>query len=132
MGVAVTIDVAPEGSTEITDNRVYKTELISSTALDSLANSTESASLSYGNASGKTYATVDIFLGAITPTGTPTIQIISGSTGYEKSISTTAGVLRTVRFVDIPATFLSSFTVKNNTGVTLAAAGNFVTITPKY
>lgn len=128
----VVIDIAPAGSTELVDSRVYKTETISTTALNSLANNTESSSLAYTNASGKTYATVDIILGSISPTDTPTIQLIGESTGYEMSISTTASVLRTVRFVDIPATFLSSFTVKNKSGVTLTSSGNFVAITPKY
>jgi hypothetical protein len=133
MGAAsVTINTAPVGSQELIDIMVYKAETVSYSELNSLANNTESASLIYNNASGKTYATVDVRLGAISPTGTPTIQLISGSTGYEMSISTTANVLRAVRFVDIPATFLSSFTVKNNSGVALASSGNFVTITPQY
>jgi hypothetical protein len=132
MGVSVTIDVAPVGSSESTINPTFGPEVLGSNILDSLANSTESAAMSYANSAGKTYATVEVLLNPISPTGTPSIQIISGSTGYELTISTTASIARKVRFVDIPSTFLSSFTVKNLSGVALAASGNFVLVTPKY
>lgn len=132
MAVSVTIDVAPTGSSESTINPTYGPLVLGSTILDALADSTESAVMEYSNPSGQTYAAVEVLLNPISPTGTPSIQIISGSTGYELTISTTASIARKVRFVDIPATFLSSFTVKNMSGVALAATGNFVVVIPKY
>jgi hypothetical protein len=132
MVAGVSISTAPTGSVETTINPTFGPEVVGSTALDALANSTESAALIYSNPSGKTYATVDILLNPISPTGTPSIQIISGSTVYELAISTTASIARKARFVDIPASFLSSFTVKNLSGVALAASGNYVVITPQY
>lgn len=132
MVAAPVIDPAPSGSEATTINPTFGPEVLGSSNLDALANATESSAMAYTNASGKTYATVDVLLNPISPTGTPTIQLISGSTGYELGISTTAGIARRVRFVDIPASFLSSFTVKNNSGVALAATGNFVVVNPKY
>jgi hypothetical protein len=131
MGTPAIID-APTGSSELSYTAQFGSMYVADVQLDSLANSTESSTIEYPNPSGQTYATVDVFLNKISPTGTPKIQLISGSDGYELTVSTTANIGRQVRFVDIPATFLASFTVKNNTGVALASTGNFVVITPKY
>lgn len=128
----VVIDPAPSGSAETTINPTFGPEVLSSTNLDALANGVESSAITYSNISGRTYATVEVLLNPISPTGTPTIQLISGLAGYEVTITTTANIARKVRFVDIPASFLSSFTVKNNSGVALAATGNFVVVMPKY
>ena len=132
MVAAPSISPAPEGSAETTINPTFGPEVLGTTVLDALADSTESAAMGYSNPSGKTYATVDVLLNPISPTGTPKIQLISGSSGYELTITTTASIARRVRFVDIPASFLASFTVKNSAGVALAASGNFVVVTPKY
>jgi hypothetical protein len=132
MGTAVSIEIAPTGSEELTINPTFGPEVLGHNNLNSLANSTESSAMTYSNQSGQTYAKVEILLNPITPTGTPSIQIISGSTGYELTITTTASIARRVTFVDIPATFLTSFTVKNLSGVALASSGNYVVITPKY
>lgn len=129
---AITIEILPIGSVETAFTPIFGPDTLGASALDGLANATESIEMSYANPSGQTYATVEILLNPITPTGTPTIQIISGSSAYEMSISTTANIARRIKFVDIPATFLSSFTVKNNLGVALASIGNFVVVTPKY
>lgn len=129
---SVTVVEAPAGYSESALTNAIDSIVAAFTQLNSLANNTETTAITYSNPSGQTYATVDVFLNKITPTGTPKIQIISGTDGYELSVSTTANVRRRVRFVDIPATFLFSFTVKNNTGVALASAGNTVVITPQY
>ena len=131
MGSSVTISTAPIGSSEQTTIPSYGSEVVGSTILDSLSNGTESSAMTYANSYGRTYATVEIILGSISPTGTPSLQIISGSTGYEFTITTTASIARQVRFVDIPMSFLSSFTLKNLSGVALAASGNYVVITPQ-
>lgn len=132
MGIAVVIEDAPLGSEEATINPTFGPQVLGSSNLNALANATESSAMAYSNVSGQTYATVEVLLNPISPTGAPTIQLISGSTGYQLAISTTAGIARKVKFVDIPASFLSSFTVKNNSGVALAATGNFVVVNPKY
>ncbi len=132
MEVSVTISTAPVGSAETTIEKPYPAEVITSTLINSLANNTESSAFSYSNKANKTYATVDVILAPISPTGTPAIQIISGSEGYEMTITTTASTARRVRFIDIPATFLSSFTVKNITGVAFSSSNNFVIVYPQY
>jgi len=132
MVAAPSISTAPEGSLETTIAPVYGSEVLANNSLDSLVNGTETSEIVYTNRSGQTYATVDVFLNPISPTGTPKIQLISGSSGYELTITTTASIARRVRFVDIPASFLASFTVKNNSGVAFAASGNMVVVTPKY
>ena len=128
----VVIDPAPTGSGESTINPTFGPEVLGSINLDALANATESTAMEYSNISGQTYATVEVSLNPISPTGTPKIQLISGLAGYEVTITTTANIARKVRFVDIPATFLASFTLKNATGVALAATDNFVVVIPKY
>lgn len=132
MGIAVVVEDAPLGSEEATINPTFGPEVLGSSNLNSLANGAQSSAMAYSNTSGQTYATVEVLLNPISPTGSPNIQLISGSTGYQLAISTTAGIARRVKFVDIPASFLSSFTVKNNSGVALAATGNFVVVNPKY
>lgn len=132
MGVTVTIDPAPSGSAEETTTPTFQPQIVGSIELNSLANDTESSAFSYQDQAGTTYATVTIRLNPITPTGSPVIQIISGSTGYELATTTTASIAREIKFVDIPVSFLASFTVKNKTGVALAASGNYVIVAPKY
>lgn len=132
MGVAVTINPAPSGSAEGTTTPTFQPQIVAGIELNSLANDTESSALSYQNQAGTTYATVTIRLNPITPTGTPVVQIISGSTGYELATTTTASIARELTFVDIPVSFLATFTVKNKTGVAFAASGNYVIVTPKY
>jgi hypothetical protein len=132
MEISVSIQIAPTGSGEVAITPSFGPELLGHSNLNGLANSTESSTMVYSNSSGQTYATVDVFLNPISPTGTPKIQLISGSTGYELTISTTASIARRVRFVDIPASFLASFSIKNNSGVAFATSGNMVVVTPKY
>lgn len=105
-------------------------ELLSTTALNSLANSSSTATLSYSNPFSKTYADVIIELDAITPTGSPQIKISDGTTEYYLDLTTTYSK-KSVVFADIATSFLNSFTVTNSTGVTLASNNNFITIKPK-
>jgi RecA/RadA recombinase len=97
----------------------------------SLANGASTAILIYSNEPSTTYATVVITLNKLTPTSGATIQIISGSNGYELDVTTTSGG-KVLKFINIATSFLSSFTVKNNTGVALAASGNSVVVIPEY
>jgi hypothetical protein len=132
MGASPSINPALEGSEVATINPTFGPEIIGTTELNSLANSTESTAFVYANPSGKSTATVEILLNPISPTGSPKIQIISGSSGYEISLDTTANTARKVKFAGVSASFLSSFTVKNLSGVALASSGNYVVVTPVY
>jgi len=127
----ITIVEAPSGSTAIEIPPFAGPFLITTTALNSLANDSSSSALSYSNSPGTTNASVFITLNSITPTSGAKIQIISGVDGYEMSISTTTGG-KYLTFINIPTSFLSSFTVKNLSGVTLASSNNYVTIAPEY
>lgn len=104
--------------------------LLSTTALNSIANGGSSATLSYTNTYSATNADVIIELAPITPTGSPQVKISDGTTEYYLDISTTYSE-KNIIFADIPTSFLSSFTVKNNTGVSFASSNNFITIRPK-
>jgi hypothetical protein len=130
MGVVSVID-APEGSEAIEISPVYGPYVLATSALNSLANGASTASLIYSNEPSTTYATVVITLNKLTPTSGATIQIISGSNGYELDVTTTSGG-KVLKFINIATSFLSSFTVKNNTGVALAASGNSVVVIPEY
>lgn len=131
MVATVSIIAPPLGSTAIDIRTTSDPYIYADTALNSLANGSSTSSITYSNPESRTYATVIIVLESITPTSGGTVQIISGSNGYELSVSTTTGP-KIVKFINIATSFLSSFTVKNNTGVAFAASGNSVVIIPEY
>jgi hypothetical protein len=132
MPESVTVNAAPSGSAETVLPPNFGPEVIGTTQLNALANNVESAAMAYSNSSGQTLARVEVLLGIMTPGSGATVQITSGSSAYELSLSTTANRGRRAVFVDIPASFLTSFKVKNLTGVSFPASDNYVLVAPQY
>jgi hypothetical protein len=132
MPESVTVNAAPSVSAETVLPPNFGPEVIGTTQLNALANNVESAAMAYSNSSGQTLARVEVLLGIMTPGSGATVQITSGSSAYELSLSTTANRGRRAVFVDIPASFLTSFKVKNLTGVSFPASDNYVLVAPQY
>lgn len=128
----VEIQDAPSGSCEISISPTFGPEVLASLELNALPNGAETQMMAYGNKSGQPFAKVEVILNPITPTGSASVQLIGDTGGYEMPISSSDHGARKVVFVDIPASFLSGFSVKNNTGAAFAFAGNYVVVTPKY
>lgn len=118
---------------------------LAGTALNSLANNGASAALAYNNSAARDlYAAVTVKLGSITPTtgGSVTLRVYAGDgtdapnlnggafDSYTAALTTGASAkvvtFPMVRLYPFPCTLQ----VVNNAGVTTAAAGNEVYVTP--
>lgn len=128
----IQIQNAPDGSSEISISPTFGPEVLASLELNALPDGAETQRMMYDNKSGQPFAKVEVILNPIVPTGSASVQLIGVTGGYEMPISSSDHGARKVVFVDIPASFLSSFSVKNNTGAPFASAGNYVVVTPKY
>jgi hypothetical protein len=127
-GTSVIVSL-PTGSVANNITTGYGIQKVADAALNSLANGSTLSGLSYENAAGATNAKVEIVLQKITPTSGANIQLDNGTDYYEMAIDTTTSAKK-LEFLDIPATFLSSFSIINNSGVALASGGNTITIYP--
>jgi hypothetical protein len=107
----------------------FEAFVIDADSLNGLANTQLSSTLNVANVGASNFVRILIFLGEITPTGTPTIVITDNTTAYELNVPTTTSEKRLV-FDNIPSSFVSSFYVQNNTGVTLASWGNSIIVIP--
>ena len=115
-------------SLEVIDNLTdFETYLLDGVALDGLANGSLSTAFAYPNVGTSRFVRVVIILGEITPTGTPSVEIVSGLTAYSLSLSTATSEKR-LEFNDIPEAFVNSFSVVNKTGVPFALFGNSVVV----
>jgi hypothetical protein len=101
--------------------------LIDETLLDNLSDGSSTSSIIVSNVGSSNYVRIVIVLGAITPTIGGTIVISDGTDSYELSVSTANSVKR-LEFNNIPSAFISSFTITNSTGVSLASWGNSVLV----
>jgi hypothetical protein len=127
-GVSVEITL-PTGSVANNITTGYGIQKVADAALNSLADGSTLSGLTYENATGATNAKVEIILQSITPGVGANIQLDNGTDYYEMAIDTTTSAKK-LEFIDIPATFLSSFSIINNTGVVLASGGNTCIIYP--
>jgi hypothetical protein len=127
-GVSVEISL-PTGSVANNITTGYGIQKVADAALNSLADGYGVSGLSYQNAAGATNAKVEIILQKITPSAGANIQIDDGTNFYQISIDTTSSAKK-IEFLDIPATFLTNFSIINNTGVALASAGNTCVVYP--
>lgn len=118
------VQTALEVIDSLTDFESY---LLDGTALDSLASESLSTSFTYPNVGTSRFVRVILILGEITPTGTPTVEIVSGLTAYSLSVSTTTSEKR-LEFNDIPESFVNSFQVRNSTGVPFTSSGNSLVV----
>jgi hypothetical protein len=127
-GVSVEVSL-PTGSVANNITTGYGIQKVADAALNSLADGSTLSGLTYENAAGATNAKVEIILQKITPTSGANIQIDNGTDYYEMAIDTTTSAKK-LEFLDIPATFLSSFSIINNLGVAFPVSGNTCTIYP--
>jgi hypothetical protein len=115
-------------SLEVIDNLTdFETYLLDGTALDGLADGATSAAFTYPNVGTSRFVRVVVVLGEITPTGTPSVEIVSGLTAYTLSVPTATSEKR-LEFNDIPEAFVNSFQVRNSTGVPFALFGNSLVV----
>jgi len=114
-----------------------------STAFNSLANNTESATVTYDNSTNKDlYGAVTLKLGSITPpTGGSVSLRVTQSDGTDTSdkvggdlyvIALTSGASAKVNIISMVRLYPFSlrFSLVNNSGVSLAASGNEIYVTP--
>jgi hypothetical protein len=107
----------------------FESYVVDASPLNSLANLAVSTVLNVPNVGTSDFVRVIIILGEITPTGTPKIAISNMTTSYEVSVPLTTNEKR-LEFNSIPSSFVSSFYVQNNTGVTLTSWGNSIIVIP--
>jgi hypothetical protein len=107
----------------------FEAFVIDADSLNGLINTQQSSALNVANVGNSNFVRIVILLGEITPIGTPTIVITDNTVAYEQSVPTTTSEKR-LDFDNIPSSFVSSFYVQNNTGVTLASWGNSIIVIP--
>jgi hypothetical protein len=114
-----------------------------STAFNSLANNSESATVTYSNATNKDlYAAVTLKLGSISPAAGGSVSLrITQTDGTDTSdkiggdlyaIALTSGASAKVNIIPMVRLYPFSlrFSLVNNSGVSLAASGNEIYVTP--
>jgi hypothetical protein len=120
------IETALEVIDNLADLTVYE---IDGTPLNSLANNSTSSSFAVSNVGTSTLVRINVLLGEFQPTSGGKVTISNGTTAYELQVSTTLSEKR-VEFNNIAASFVSSFTVKNSTGVAFPSYGNSIVVIP--
>lgn len=117
---------------------------IAGTALNSLANGSDSAAITYDNSTNlDLYAKVRVELGSITPTagGSITLRVYNtsstnvedfggGGDAYTVPLTTTASAKRVIFPMVRIYPWSLRFVITNNAGVTLNAASNQLLVTP--
>lgn len=116
---------------------------IASTALNSLANGSTSAVMTYDNSTARNlYARVVIALGSITPTtgGSITLRYVGHDSGaedvtgtlesYVLALTTTTSAKKSIIEMVRLYPFSDGFVLVNNAGVALNASGNSITVIP--
>lgn len=132
MSDVLIIEDAPIGSSEFQISPTFGPETIATIELDGLENEGTTRNFIYDNKSQQPFCIVEIVINPIAPISPASIHIVNETAGYEMGLDCSWVGARCVRFVDIPSAFLSSFAVRNKTGVPLASSGNYIVITPKY
>lgn len=102
---------------------------IDGSPLNNLANGNTSAAFTVTNVGTSQFVRIVILLDKFQPLSGAKITISDNTTAYELSLTTTLSEKR-LEFTDIPAAFVSSFTVENSTGTTFPAFSNFVMVIP--
>lgn len=123
---------APTGSYESKRAPTFGPVVVGTEVLDALANNATSQSMSYENISGEPLASVEIILNPITPTQGGLIQIVSGDVAYEFVFRSEETTARRIVFAKIPSAFLQNFSVRNLSGDSFAAKGNYIMVNPQY
>jgi hypothetical protein len=120
------IDTALQVIDNLADLTVYQ---LDGTPLDNLANGSTSSSFVVSNVGTSTLVRIDVLLGEFQPSSGGKVIISDGTTAYELEVANTLSEKR-VEFNNITASFVSSFTVKNSTGVTFPSYGNSIVVVP--
>ena len=120
------IETALEVIDNLADLTIYQ---LDGTPLDSLANGSTSSSFVVSNVGTSTLVRIDVLLGEFQPSSGGKVIISDGTTAYELEVSNVLSEKR-VEFNNIPASFVSSFTVKNSTGVSFPSYGNSIVVVP--
>ena len=119
-----------ETALEVIDNLADLTAYqLDGTPLNSLANGSTSSSFVVPNVGTSTLVRIDVLLGEFQPSSGGKVIISDGITAYELEVSNVLSEKR-VEFNNIPAAFVSSFTVKNSSGVSFPSYGNSVVVVP--
>ena len=121
--IASVIEKALEKIDELSN---FTTFLLDGTQLNNLANGS-SVTYTISNTGDSPLVRLVIILGAIAPTAGAKIVISNGVDAYELSLSTGSSVKR-IEFNALPASFVSSFSVTNNLGVSFAESGNSIVV----
>jgi len=116
---------------QIVENLVdFEVYTINASSLNSLLNNSLSSAFSVTNVGSSRLVKIIIVLGEITPTGANKKMLITNNTTtYQLVLSNTTSEKRIV-FNEIPSTFVNSFYVVNQTGVTLSSGGNSIFVIP--
>ena len=125
IGTAIT-SVIKKALEKIDELSNFTTFLLDGTQLNGLANGS-SVSYTLSNTGDSPLLRLVIILGSIAPAVGAKVIIDNGLEAYELSLSTGASVKR-LEFNAIPASFVSSFTVTNNSGVVLNASSNSIVV----
>lgn len=103
--------------------------LLDETVLNGLASGASSSTVHCPNVGTSDAVRLIVILGEIPVGAGAKVQVSDGSTSYELTLPATTSEKR-LEFNNIPATFVSSFYVQNNTGTTLASWGNSIIVIP--
>ena len=120
------IEVALQVIDNLADLTAYQ---LDGTPLNSLANGSTSSSFAVPNVGTSTLVRIDVLLGEFQPSSGGKVIISDGTTAYELEVSNVLSEKR-VEFNNIPAAFVSSFTVKNSSGASFPSYGNSVVVVP--
>ncbi len=103
--------------------------LLDETVLNGLASGASSSTVNCPNVGTSESVRLIVILGEISVGAGAKVQVSDGSTSYELTLPATNSEKR-LEFNSIPAAFVNSFSVVNNTGVTLASWGNSIIVIP--
>jgi hypothetical protein len=125
IGSAITkvIEKALEKIDELSD---FTTFLLDGSQLNNLTNGS-SVSYTVSNTGDSPLMRLVIILGSITPAFGGKIVVDNGIDAYELPLSTATSVKR-IEFNALSPSFVSSFTITNNTGVSLASSANSLVV----
>lgn len=103
--------------------------LLDGTQLDSLSSGNATTNYySITNTGSSDYVKIIVILNSFTPSApSPAVAFNDGTNNYSVSISSTTSNKR-IELNDIPASFVSSFQVENQTGTSFASFGNSILV----
>ena len=102
--------------------------LLDGSLLDTLSSGSSSTAYNFTETGTSTHVKIILLLNTITPSAlAPAIIFKNNSTSYSITISTATDIKR-IELNNIPASFVSSFQVENQTGTSFASFGNSILV----